>query len=253
MSSRFYQPTWGQQFAPFLTIAESRRNGGVSTKPYQSLNLGLHTEDDIHLVQQNRALFCESLGWKEHQLAGAFQTHGDQVLRVHRPGQWEGYDAFMTNKTGILLSVTVADCTPILIYDAKQQAVGAAHAGWRGTVAGIGRKLLQSMRDAYDTKAADCWVYIGTCIGTSDFEVDSDVADHFTPSFKSWDADRGKFLVDLKAANAATIKAAGVPEDRIECSPFSTVTNNDQYFSHRAEKGKTGRMLAVIGLADLKK
>ncbi len=248
MSSCFYQPSWAQQFAPLLTAAESTRLGGTSNQPYYSLNLGLHTNDELNAVHENRSVFCESLGWEAHQLAGAFQVHGDQVLRVHRPGQWEGYDAFMTNKQGVLLSVTVADCTPILIYDPKHQAVGAAHAGWRGTVAGIGRKLLQHMRDAYDSKATDCWAYIGSCIGRDDFEVDSDVADHFADEFKRWDDQRGKFLVDLKAANAATLSTSGISEQQIELSPYSTVTHNDRYFSHRAERGKTGRMLAVIGL-----
>lgn len=249
MSSCFYQPSWARHFAPSLTAVESTRLGGVSAVPYRSLNLGLHTEDDLKSVQRNRSIFCETLGWEANKLAGAFQVHGDEVLRVHRPGQWEGYDAFMTNKPGVLLSVTMADCTPILVYDPQQQVVGAAHAGWRGTAAGIGRKLLQHMRDAYASKASDCWVYIGSCIGRNDFEVDRDVADHFSDDFKRWDEASGKFLVDLQAANAATLLSAGVLEERIERSPYSTVEHNDRYFSHRAEHGQTGRMLAVIGMS----
>lgn len=248
MSSCFYQPSWAQQFATILTLAESTRLGGVGKPPYESLNLGLFTEDDDAVVQQNRQLFCEALGWQADQLAGGHQVHGDQVLRVLRPGQWEGFDAFMTNRANVLLSVTVADCTPVLIFDPVQQAIGAAHAGWRGTVAGIAGKLLRHMRDAYSTQAADCWAYVGTCIGQEDYEVDEDVAGHFREEFKEWKADRGKYLVDLKGANVAALRRMGVQADQIEVSDFSTVQHNDRYFSHRAERGKTGRMLAVIGL-----
>lgn len=248
MSARFYQPSWAGRFSPFLTVAESTRLEGVSHAPYFSLNLGLHTNDDPKHVIENRALLCDALGWRAEALAGAYQVHGDSVLRVHRPGQWKGYDAFMTNKPGILLSVTVADCTPIMIFDPVQQAVGAAHAGWRGTVADIGKKLLRHMRDAYGTLPTNCWAFIGTCIGSDDFEVDSDVANHFETVYKRWDAEKEKYFVDLKQANASALQQVGVPEEQIECSPHSTVSNNAHYFSHRAERGKTGRMLGVIGL-----
>ena len=248
MSSSFHQPAWAQQFSSILSVAESTRLGGHGQPPYESLNLGLFTDDDNTIVEQNRSLFCQALGWEANQLAGGYQVHGDQVLRVLRPGQWQGYDAFMTNRAQILFSVTIADCTPVLIFDPVQQAVGAAHAGWRGTVAGIAGKLLRHMRDAYSTQAADCWAFVGTCIGREDFEVDSDVADHFKEEFKQWDETRGKYLVDLKAANVASLRRMGMPIDQIEVSGYSTVRHNDRYFSHRAEPGQTGRMLAVIGL-----
>ncbi|MEL6655165.1 MAG: peptidoglycan editing factor PgeF [Bacteroidota bacterium] len=248
MSSCFYQPSWAQQFSSYLTVAESTRLGGVGQTPYESLNLGLFTKDKDEVVAQNRKLFCNALGWDAEHLSGGHQVHGDQVLRVHRPGQWEGYDAFITNRANVLLSVTIADCTPVLIFDPVQRAIGAAHAGWRGTVAGIAGKLLRHMRDAYSTQAVDCWAFVGTCIGRDDFEVDEDVATHFKEEFKHWDEERGKYLVDLKAANTTALRRMGVPADQIEVSDYSTVQHNDRYFSHRAEKGKTGRMLAVIGL-----
>ena len=235
MSSCFYQPTWAQQFSSFLTVAESTRLGGVGQAPYKSLNLGLFTEEDDAVVKENRQIFCTALGWDVPQLAGGYQVHGDQVLRVHRPGQWQGYDAFMTNRAEVLLSVTIADCTPVLIFDPVQRAVGAAHAGWRGTVAGIAGKLLRNMRDAYSTKASDCWAFVGTCIGKEDYEVDEDVATHFQEDFKRWDEKRGKYLLDLKGANSMALRQIGVRAEQIEVSGFSTVQHNDRYFSHRAE------------------
>ena len=113
----FYQPQWAKRWSQAVTAAESTRLGGIGAPPYASLNLGLHTDDNDTTVKANRELFCTALGWEAKQLAGAYQVHGAEVLRVHGPGQREGYDAFITNKPNVLLSVTVADCTPVLIYD----------------------------------------------------------------------------------------------------------------------------------------
>lgn len=242
-----YQPSWAA-FFPALTVAESTRLGGVSLPPFASLNLGLFTDDNAAHVKQNRERFCRDLGWSVDRMAGSFQVHGDQVLRVNTPGQWEGYDAMVTNRPGILLSVTIADCTPILIYDPTTQAIGAAHAGWRGTANQIATKTMLLMRDAYGSRPQDCWVYVGTCIGENDFEVDADVADHFSDEYKQWNPQRGKFLVDLKKANGDQFLRLGVAPNQMEVSPFSTVANTDRYFSHRAERGLTGRMIAVIGI-----
>lgn len=242
-----YQPSWGASF-PKLTIAESTRVGGISPSPFSSLNLGLFTDDKAEFVKQNRERFCRDLNWDVSKLAGAFQVHGDRVLRVNSPGQWEGYDALVTNRPDVLLSITIADCTPVLIYDPISQAVGGAHAGWKGTAGKIATKTMMLMRDAYGTRPENCWVYIGTCIGEEDFEVDADVADNFSEQYKRWDPQRKKFLVDLKKANRDQLLHLGVTSNQIELSPFSTVKDNDRYFSHRAERGLTGRMLAVIGL-----
>lgn len=248
MFSTHYQPAWAQHFSPQLIVAESTRLGGVSNPPYASLNMGLHTPDNKIAVAENRQRFCANLSFDSTQLAGGFQVHGSKVLRVHQAGQWEGYDAFITNKKDVLLSVTVADCCPILLYDPVHQAVGAAHAGWKGTIGAIAEKTLLRMRDAYGTRPIDCWAYIGTCIGADDFEVDADVADHFEDSYKAWQPMTEKYHVDLKAANRDQLLRMGVPANQLECSPYSTVADNDRYFSHRAEKGTTGRMLAVIGV-----
>ena len=246
-----YQPSWAALF-PQLTVAESTRMGGVSPPPFASLNLGLFTDDKAANVRQNRERFCKDLGWQITSMAGSLQVHGDEVLRVNTPGQWEGYDALVTNRPDILLSVTIADCTPILIFDPVMQAVGAAHAGWRGTASQIATKTMWMMRDAYGSRPKDCWVFIGTCIAKKDFEVDADVANHFTDQYKDWDPLRSKFLVDLKKANRDQFLRMGVAPNQIEVSPFSTVSNNDRYFSHRAERGLTGRMIAVIGLSTKK-
>ena len=106
------------------------------------------------------------------------------------------------------------------------------------------------MAAEFGTKGADCYAYIGTCIDECSFEVGEEVAVQFDTAFKRFDAERGKYMVDLKKANAAQLRSFGVAESHMETSPYSTVLNNDDYFSHRKEKGTTGRMLAVIGIGE---
>lgn len=237
-------------FAPFRNVvaAESTRHGGVSSTPFASLNLGKSTDDDPANVAENRRRFCAALGFSPAQMAWSKQIHADQVRLVMAPGGAEGFDALVTNVPGILLAVSTADCTPILIYDLKNNAIGAVHSGWPGTAARLVEKTLQRMAAEFGTKGEDCYAYVGTCIDECSFEVGEEVAIKFENDFKRFDAGRGKFLVDLKKANAAQLLAFGVPENHIEISPYSTVLNNEDYFSHRKEKGATGRMLAAIGL-----
>lgn len=237
-------------FASYARVAaaESTRHGGVSQAPFASLNLGLHTADALEAVAENRRRFFAACGFAPDRTAGSHQVHGAEVLRVEEPGYHHGYDALITNRPHLLITVTVADCTPVLIYDPVQEAVAAVHAGWKGTIAGIVRKTLIEMQQAYGTQASDCLAYIGTCIDHCDFAVDADVADHFGAAHKSWDAEKGKFFVHLKAANRDLLLAAGMLPERIQVSPFSTFTHHQDYFSHRYEKGNTGRLLAAIGL-----
>lgn len=231
-----------------IVAAESTRHGGVSPAPFASLNLGKSTDDAPANVAENRRRLCTALGFAPRQLAWSKQVHEDKTCVVTAPGGTEGFDALVTNVPGILLAVSMADCTPILIYDLKNNAIGAVHAGWPGTAAGIVGKTLRRMAEQFGTQGADCFAYIGTCIDECSFEVGEEVAVKFDAGFKRFDPEKRKFFVDLKKANTAQLLAFGVPATQIEISSYSTVLNNDDYFSHRKEKGSTGRMMAVIGL-----
>lgn len=235
---------------PKVAAAESTRHGGVSPAPYASLNLGKNTPDDPANIAENRRRFCTALGFSPAQMAWSKQVHTDQVRLATKPGGAEGYDALVTNVPGILLAVSVADCTPILIYDPKNNAIAAVHSGWPGTVARLVEKTLLRMAVEFGTRGEDCFAYVGTCIDECSFEVGDEVAVQFDAGFKQFDIGRGKFLVDLKNANKAQLLAFGIPENHIETSPYSTVLNNEDYFSHRKEKGTTGRMLAAIGMLE---
>lgn len=230
-----------------LIAAESTRHGGLSQGAYAALNVGISTEDDPTIVAENRRIFFNSLGLQPEQVASSYQVHGDAVLKVEAPGRTDGYDALITQVPNVFLTVTIADCTPILIADPHARAVAAIHAGWRGTAAEIVRKTLIRMQEEYGTKPGHCYAYIGTCIDECSFEVNADVADHFAEEHKRWDESLQKYFVDLKAANRAQLLAAGVPALQIEVSPYSTVLHNAHFFSYRKEKGVTGRMVNLIG------
>lgn len=244
--NRLLRPTIFNAY-PRVVAAQSTRNGGYGKPPYESLNLGLYTKDAPKVVEQNRTAFFADLGFMPEQIAGSLQVHETAILSVTTPGQYQGFDALITQKKEILLTVTVADCTPILILDPTTESIAAIHAGWRGTVEQITQKTLQQMSEEFGSKAKDCLAYIGPCIDHCTFEVDEDVAQHFDPDFKAWDAHKRKFFVDLKKANRLQLESTGLLAGNIEVSPYSTVTHNEYFFSHRKENGKTGRLLCAIG------
>ncbi|GAB4017323.1 peptidoglycan editing factor PgeF [Spirosoma koreense] len=232
-----------------LLAAESTRHGGISPAPFESLNLGINTDDEQTNVDENRRRFFTALGADPSApFASSHQVHGTEVLYTTNSGRFEGYDALITDQPGLLIGVTVADCVPVLVYDAANQAVAAIHAGWRGTVGGIVGKTLAEMQQRFGTSPQSCYAYVGTCIDACSFEVGPEVAELFAQAFKRTDSDTDTCYVDLQAANKQFLTDFGIPDKQISVSPFSTVLNNDDYFSYRAEDGNTGRMLAVIGV-----
>ncbi len=231
-----------------LIVAESTRHGGVSSAPFRSLNLGINTTDEVNNINENRRRFFEAIGGSDYPFASSHQVHGTEILYTNEPGRFDGYDALITDQPGLLIGVTVADCVPILIYDVRKKAVSAIHAGWRGTVNGIVAKTMSKMQEQFGTSAGDCYAYVGTCIDETSFEIGPEVAEQFAPTFKHIDPYTQRTCANLKAANTRLLIDFGVPSAQIGVSAFSTVLNNEDYFSHRAEKGQTGRMLAVIGV-----
>lgn len=243
-----YRPSKWMKEVSGLVMVESTRHGGISPAPYNSLNVGWSTADTDENTYENRHRLLASFGALHAMLASSHQIHGSEVLVATKPGRYDGYDAMITNVNGLLLSVSVADCTPVLVVDPNTPAVAAIHAGWKGTMAGIVGKTIRAMQEHFDTDPEDCLAFIGTCIDECSFEVDADVADHFDSVFKSWDEQRQKFFIDLKKANRQQLIDAGLPDAQIEVSPYSTVLHNTDYFSHRAEKGLTGRFMGLVGL-----
>lgn len=236
-------------FKPYnLVAAQSTRLNDLLQKAGKSTVVEFTDADDAFDRAHTRDEFLRQLGLKIDQLAYSHQVHGNKVLVAVKPQSAEGYDAIITNAMGVYVCVTIADCTPVLIYDTKNKAVAAIHAGWRGTVAKIVSETLHTMQKQYGTKGEDCMAFIGACIGSKNFEVGDEVAEQFSADEKTYNTEKKKYYVDLKLANKKQLMAFGVKENNIEISEHCTITDNDKFYSYRYEKGKTGRMLALIGM-----
>jgi polyphenol oxidase len=247
--------------------AFSTRQGGVSKPPFAALNLGQSVGDDRTSVEENRRRFFGGFGIAGMRVVRAKQVHGNGVLRVDakligRTGfpysladEPAEFDALITNLPGLALVVSTADCLPILIHDPVRRAVAAVHAGWRGTAKRIAVQALAAMREAYRTEAGDCRAAIGPGIRRCCFEVDAVVTEVMAGALPNWGrhatANRaGHWLLDIAGINRALLEAAGVGADRIEDVELCTSCRNDLFFSHRAEKGRTGRMMNFILLEE---
>ncbi len=231
-----------------IISAVSTRNGGVSSGYFSSLNMGKSTSDKQENVLENRRLFFSDLGIDEEKTALSYQVHGNEILKTEIPCRENGYDALITDKNGLTLVVSIADCVPILIHDTYKNVVAAIHAGWKGTVAEIVYKTIARMKKEYGSDSKDLKIFIGPCIGYNHFEVSEDVAVQFPSSVKKTIVGTNKWLVDLKSANRNQAIRAGVLENNIEVSSYCTYFDENLFFSHRRDKGNTGRMVAVIGL-----
>jgi YfiH family protein len=219
-------------------------------------SLALHTGDDPLKVQANRRALAEYFGPGAH-FVSPLQVHGDHVHVVSDVTDrgWEVLDrdlqadALVTDRPGVVLTILTADCVPILLYDPVHRAIGAVHAGWRGTRQEITPKTVRKMGELYGTDPADLIVGIGPAIGGCCYEVGAEVAEHFTDYPESvHEKGGGKYLLDTKQINAAQLVALGIPAEQIEISPICTMCDHERFFSYRAHPGETGRFMSCIAL-----
>ena len=228
------------------------REGGVSQGPFASLNLG-GAQDERPAIEANRARVLETLGRKDGSFVALRQVHGSDVVQVTRlAGRSIEADGLWTRDRGAVISVLVADCVPILFADQRGRAVGAVHAGWRGTASRIAAEMVKRMKDA-DIPPHDLKVAIGPAIGPTDFEIGPDVVLALETAFPSPGAairpgNDDRSYADLWALNKRCLVEAGVPESSIDILAYSTVSDA-RFFSHRRDQGVTGRQAGVIALA----
>ncbi|MBR3714844.1 MAG: peptidoglycan editing factor PgeF [Clostridia bacterium] len=238
--------------------AFSTRLGGVSTeKIYSSLNLGFNRGDLDENVRENISRFCRTIGSTDKALVTASQIHSANVHTVDSSDRGKvlpDMDGFVTREKGIPISVSIADCAPILLEDSDNRVVAALHAGWRGTVAGIAaegvRKMCALGCDPKNINAA-----IGPCIHKCCYEVSKDFLEavtdirgkdfalrHITESAN------GKYCADITSMNGEILLESGIPFENISVSGKCTSCESELFFSHRASKGQRGAMKAVIML-----
>ena len=233
------------------------RLGGVSTGHLESLNLSVSRGDDPANVAENFRRLGSVLGFSPEDVVKPYQIHSDIVLQVGRQHRGMGLlapspieaDALITNEPGVALVVSTADCTPILLHDPVTGAVGAVHAGWRGTAAQLGGKTAKAMCQAFGCKPENIRAAIGPNIGPCHFETDADVPkameESFGPEAKDYITCRAdKFYLDLKGLNALALRRAGVQQ--IEISTECTFCQSHRFWSHRATRGKWGAQGGII-------
>lgn len=240
----------------------STRLGGSSILPFASLNLGLHTGDEAEKVIINRQRFCEALKINALKIVTAEQTHGDKVAIITQQDIGKGStnyneaisdtDALVTNVPDIPLMLFFADCVPVLIFDPVRRVAGVSHAGWKGTVAKIAQKTVLAMQENFGTKPGDCLVGIGPSIGPCCYEVDDMVINQLKQQFTGWEQlakpHGQRWRLNLWQANRVQLEEIGVSADNIVVSGVCTACNSELYYSYRTEKGRTGRIGAVITL-----
>jgi len=233
------------------------RHGGVSAGPYASLNCALSGQDSREAVQENRARAARALGADPACLSGLHQVHGDRTVTVREPwgpGLGPQADAMVSDREGIALGIVTADCAPVLFVDATAGVIGAAHAGWRGALAGILESTIAAMQalGARDISAA-----IGPCIAQESYEVGNDLRDAVLAREK----EDGRFFIagrrpghwqfDLSAYCATRLRVAGVQE--ISQVGADTCAREADFFSHRRRTlsggGPIGHQISVVTLA----
>ena len=232
------------------------RFGGVSTLSQASLNLAYGRGDSMENVEQNLRILAAALDFDPEKYVLTRQTHSD-IVRAVTPEDCRGFchqkypecDALVTNSPGLALLVFTADCTPILFHDPVTGAVGAAHAGWRGTAQAIAAKTVEAMVKHYGCRAADIHAAIGPNIGQCHFQTDSDVPQAMLTAFgeeaEAFIEKRGeKYYLDLKAINALALRRAGVTH--IDISEDCTMCQPDRFWSHRFTGGDRGSQGTVI-------
>jgi YfiH family protein len=274
---------------PWLVHGFSTRLGGFSRAYGKGdLNLGFTEDDPRATVERNRTAFLRGLdaasgrrnGDKQRwQLITLRQIHSDIVHHVDsEPDVLLAGDGLITATPGLMLGIQTADCLPIILVDAKHRALGVFHAGWRGTVKRIVEKGVGELHHWFGSRPGDLKAAIGPGIGGCCYAVGEEVRTQFESQFsyaarlfhevKESDPVREKYpllflsarppghgelaykiFLDLVEANRQQLLSAGVPAKSIEASPLCTNCRSDLLFSYRAEKGKTGRLMAAAGIA----
>ena len=268
--------------------AFSTREGGVSINEHtRSLNLAFGRGDDDGVVLENLKIFASEVGFEPEQSISLPQVHSNTVLMVGKKDCGAGYfvrdnismaDGYITGERGVVIGVKTADCVPILLEgvfegvnkissdglpegsseglsEDKVVAVGALHAGWRGTALKIAEGGVKAMCESFGIKPQDIRACIGPCIHSCCYEVGKDLFSEFESAL-GWEIaekyiiespkKKGKFYCELSAINREILLSCGVPDENIEVIGECTCCHPEKFFSHRYSNGKRGTMLNVI-------
>ena len=232
-----------------VVAAFSCRLGGVSDGPYTSLNLGLTTGDEPDRVSENRRRLCAAVGADPAATVLNHQVHGNRVIAAGElPGGFMAplgdlpqADGLTTTESGVALVALAADCVPVIIATADGSALAVCHAGWRGLVAGVLERAVETLPDEPLMAA------IGPCAGPERYEVGPEVRDRLESRFgAAWG---GGSLADITGCARAALVGAGVDAAEIDVADRCTISESDRFFSHRRDGAPGGRQAAIAYLA----
>jgi YfiH family protein len=249
---------WGAGVGGFC----STRVGGVSQGPYDSLNLGLNTQDEASSVRANRLAAFEAGGTELARSVHACQVHGDTILEAGEAEAgrgslaWEqglpACDALWTRAKGLPLSIGHADCLALLLVDRQAGLLGLAHAGWRGALAQVPAKLAKALL-AQGAQAGRLQALLSPCLGPDHLELAEEQWRLFQAADPAWKGycsrlEGGHFKLDLWGCTRRQLEALGLRAQQIQGQELDTWDHPELFYSHRRDQGQTGRMLSVAWL-----
>jgi len=222
----------------------STRPGGVSSGNYESLNLSYTPADSAINVANNQNTFFEAFDVEASDVAFPQQIHGTNVQIIEKPGEYVQTDGLITAVPNVILTIQVADCLPVFIYDPHIPAICLIHAGWRGCVNHIVPEAVKMMVENFGSKLQEILVFLGPSIGPCCYEVGVEFKSYFSEKY---------FLdsyLDMPQIIGDQLLALGVHTKNIQFCNLCTSCNQSYFFSYRRDKGVTGRMLALAGIIE---
>lgn len=267
-----YREKDGVPFLTFKGLSEcgkvihgfSTRMGGVSEGIYSSMNLSYTRGDKEEAVTENFKRFAKALGVESENYVFSHQTHTDNIRVVTEEDRGKGFkypldytdvDGLVTNVKGLVLSTFYADCVPLYFVDPVKEVIGLSHSGWKGTVAEIGRKTIETMTREFGSEPKDIRAAIAPSICRDCYEVSEDVALEFKKIFPEAehkeimdDKGNGKYQLDLWECNKRILFRSGIKKEHMFVTNVCTCCNSNLLFSHRASQGKRGNLGAFLML-----
>ena len=241
---------------PHLKHAIFTRKGGVSRPPFQALNLSTSVGDSLQAVKENTQIACQAINVSLEQMVSCYLVHGADILTINTANRQQvmGHaDGLITRDLDVYLFMRFGDCTPLIFFDPVQHAIGLTHAGWRGTMQNAAGATVSAMVDEFRCQPIDIVAVVGPSIGPCCYEVGQDVmaaaAETFVDSsslFIRHNGNPNHAHFDMWEANQRQLVEAGI--ERIIQTRLCTACRTDEFFSHRAENGSTGRFGVIIGL-----
>jgi YfiH family protein len=250
-----------KKYSDILTHCFTTRRGGVSKGEYESLNMAFNKSDERKNVEENYRRISRVLGIDSRNMVLSNQIHDNKIRHVGERDRGKGiyiksdiigYDGLITGNTEVALVTFYADCVPVFLFDPCKRVICLVHSGWRSTLKEISKEAVVKMKQVYGCSAGDIEVAVGPSIGQCCFEVGEEVYSQFIDVFP-WSnrfcrIQNGKWFFDLPSIIKRSLVNEGVKEDKILLSSICTKCNNDIFFSHRGDNGKTGTLTAIMQL-----